>query len=163
MTGFEDQAAMRRLADVYCSAVDDDDAERMDALFVPEGRLVVYPPGKWPGEAEPLRSWSGVTDFQRLLTVLAESYVRWVHFLGNHWVEVDADSAAGEAYLFACHLRTTPAGDEEEVALIVTRTHTAAPVTAGGLSSAMPAGSGRPCAGLRRRHEIDLALRGGGS
>ena len=164
MTGFEDQAAMRRLADVYCSAVDDGDAERMDALFVPEGRLVVYPPGKWPGEAEPLRSWSGVTDFQRLLTVLAESYVRWVHFLGNHWVEVDGDSAAGEAYLFACHLRTTPAGDEEEVALI--RYKDGYRRTGDGWrfverNACRQWTTVRPVSAAR--HEIDLALRGGGS
>jgi hypothetical protein len=119
MTEFEDHAAMRRLADVYCSAVDDGNAERMAALFVPEGRLVVYPPGTWPGEVEPLRQWNGVADFRKLMAVLATSYVRWVHFLGNHWVEIDGDQASGEAYLFACHLRVDDAGEEEEEVAVI--------------------------------------------
>ncbi len=54
MTEIEDTLALRRLADVYCSAVDDGDDERMASLFSDDGRLVVYPPGAWPGEAEPL-------------------------------------------------------------------------------------------------------------
>jgi SnoaL-like domain len=119
MTDIEDHAAMRRLADVYCSAVDDGDAERMAALFAPGGRLVVYRPGDWPGAGEPLRRWDGIEGFTRLLAVLEQAYVRWVHFLGNHWVEVDGDRASGEAYLFACHLRMRDDGaEEEEVAVI---------------------------------------------
>ena len=43
---------------------------------------------------------------------------RWVHFLGNHWVDIDGDRASGEAYTMACHLRRTGAAQEEEVALI---------------------------------------------
>jgi len=50
--------------------------------------------------------------------VLGQSYLRWVHFLGNHWVEVNADTAQGEAYVFACHLRASDKGEEEEVAII---------------------------------------------
>jgi hypothetical protein len=117
---FEDGWALRRLADVYCSAVDDGDAERMASLFVPGGRLVVYRPGEWPGTAEPLREWEGVEGFRRLLGVLRESYIRWVHFLGNHWTELSGDRAEGEAYLLACHLRAgAERGEEaEEVAVI---------------------------------------------
>jgi hypothetical protein len=119
MTLPSDYVELRRLADVYCSAVDDGDAERMASLFVPEGgRLVVYPPGLWPGTGEPLRQWDGVEGFRKLISVLQGSYVRWVHFLGNHWAEVEGDRAAGEAYLFACHLRAIAGGEEEEVAVI---------------------------------------------
>jgi hypothetical protein len=119
MTELEDHAAMRRLADVYCSAVDDGNAELMASLFADGGRLVVYRPGEWPGTAEPLRRWDGIEGFRKLLSVLEQAYVRWVHFLGNHWVEVDGDRASGEAYLFACHLRTGADGaEEEEVAVI---------------------------------------------
>ena len=115
-----DQLEMRRLADVYCSAVDDGDAARMGGLFVPDGELVVFRPGQWPGEnVEPLRRWQGVEGFTRLLGVLADSYVRWVHFLGNHWVEADGDEAHGEAYLQACHLREKRDGShEQEIAVI---------------------------------------------
>ena len=88
------------------------------ALFSADGSLVVYPPGTWPGDVEPLRRWDGREGFARLLDVLAGSYVRWVHFLGNHWVEVDGDRAAGEAYLLARHLRAGEHGQEEEVAVI---------------------------------------------
>jgi len=115
----EDFVALRRLADRYCSAVDDGEADKMASLFTADGELVVYPPGTRPGTEEPLRRWCGADGFRRLLAVLDESYVRWVHFLGNHWAEVDADQATGEAYLFACHLRDgADGGQEEEVALI---------------------------------------------
>jgi hypothetical protein len=115
---FEDGVALRRLADVYCSAVDDGDAERMASLFTADGRLVVYPPGTWPGEAAPLRRWDGIEGFRRLLSVLERTYIRWVHFLGNHWTEVAGERAEGEAYLLACHLRAGSGGEEEEVAVI---------------------------------------------
>jgi hypothetical protein len=119
MTELEAQLAMRRLADVYCSAVDDGDADRMAALFSPEGRLVVYRPGEWPGHAEPLRRWDGRDGFAKLMDVLAASYVRWVHFLGNHWAEVQGDRAVGEAYLLAHHLSLAESGaEQEEVAVI---------------------------------------------
>lgn len=118
MRQFEDDAATRRLASIYCSAVDDGEAERMASLFVPSGKLVVYPPGSTPGSAEPLRFWEGEEGFRKLISVLGQSYVRWVHFLGNHWVEVDGDRANGEAYVFACHLREGAGGQEEEVAVI---------------------------------------------
>jgi hypothetical protein len=110
----EDQLALRRLADVYCSAVDDGDAALMASLFAPGGRLVVYQPDR----PEPLRAWQGAEDFARLISVLTESYERWVHFLGNHWVEIDGDTATGQAYLLACHLRQGTSGQEEEIAVI---------------------------------------------
>ena len=117
-TALEDEVATRRLASVYCSAVDNGDAERMASLFVPDGRLVVYAPGCRPGSGEPLRHWQGAGDFARLISVLQQSYVRWVHFLGNHWVDIKGDRADGEAYLLACHLRDGTGGQEEEVAVI---------------------------------------------
>ena len=120
MTLTDDHVAMRDLAARYCSAVDDGDAARMAGLFVPEGRLIVYPAGTRPGdEVLPLREWRGVTGFARLIGILSDTYLRWVHFLGNHWVDIGGDRAAGEAYLFACHLRQGADGrEEEEVAII---------------------------------------------
>lgn len=118
MLNADDFVAMRQLASVYCSAVDDGDADRMAALFVPDGRLIVYPAGAMPGSSEPLRRWEGAAGFSKLIAVLRQSYLRWVHFLGNHWVEGDGDTAQGEAYLFACHLRQGANGEEEEVAII---------------------------------------------
>lgn len=118
MLNFEDCVATRQLASIYCSAVDDGNAERMASLFVPNGQLVVYPSGSIPGSAEPLRRWEGAAGFSKLIAVLGQSYLRWVHFLGNHWVEVNGDTAQGEAYLFACHLRAGDNGEEEEVAVI---------------------------------------------
>jgi SnoaL-like domain len=118
MNEFEDQVALRRLASVYCTYVDDGDAQRMASLFVPGGRLVVYPPGARPGAGKSLRSWEGVEGFRKLIAVLGQSYLRWVHFLGNHWVDINGAHAAGEAYLLACHLRNGARGQEEEVAVI---------------------------------------------
>lgn len=113
----ETLATLRRLADVYCSAVDDGDADLMASLFVPDGELVVYEPGAWPGKGEPLRRWD-LEGFRRLIGVLQQSYVRWMHFLGNHWADVDGDTAHGQAYLQACHLREVDGRLEEEVAMI---------------------------------------------
>ena len=118
MSSVEDLVALRRLADLYCSAVDDGDAKRMASLFADGGELVVYAPGARPGKGEPLRRWGGAENFERLLTTLEQNYVRWVHFLGNHWAEVNGDQAFGEAYLLACHLRGGEGAQEEEVAVI---------------------------------------------
>jgi hypothetical protein len=118
MTEFEDQVATRRLCAIYCSVVDDGNAERMASLFVPNGRLVVYAPGSSPGSSAPLRRWEGIEGFRKLIATLGQSYVKWVHFLGNHWVEINGDLAEGEAYLLAHHLRDRANGQEEEVAII---------------------------------------------
>jgi hypothetical protein len=118
MTEFEDQVATRRLATVYCSAVDNGDAELMESLFVGGGQLVVYAPGSKPGVGEPLRHWQELDGFRKLIATLQQSYVRWAHFLGNHWVEVGGDQAIGEAYLMACHLRQSADAQVEEVAII---------------------------------------------
>jgi hypothetical protein len=118
MSDIDSALAIRRLADVYCSAVDDGDPELMASLFAPGGQLVVYEPGSWPGAGEPLRRWDR-DGFRKLIAVLAQSYVRWVHFLGNHWADIDGERATGQAYLLACHLRAAADGQaEEEVAVI---------------------------------------------
>src|SRR5271169_3382576 len=113
----EDDVALRRLVCIYCTYVDDGDAERMAGLFVTGGRLIVYPVGARPGSAEPLRHWEGVEGFRKLIAVLGQSYLRWVHFLGNNWVDVEGDNATGEAYLLAHHLRVSGERQEEEVAV----------------------------------------------
>ena len=106
--------ATRQLASVYCSAVDDGDPERVVSLFVPGGGLSVYGRGK----DTPMARLCGVDDFRRLTDALARSYVRWVHFLGNHWVESDGETAEGETYLMACHLRDVDGTHVEEVAVL---------------------------------------------
>jgi hypothetical protein len=117
MSSIEGTVALRRLADVYCTAVDDGDADLMGSLFVPEGELVVYEPGARPGHGEPLRRWD-VDGSHRLIAVWGDSYLRWVHFLRSHWTEIDGDRAPGQAYLQACHLRERDGAMEEEVAII---------------------------------------------
>jgi hypothetical protein len=77
----------------------------------------VYEPGASPGAGDPLREWN-IHTFSTLLGTLKRSYVRWVHFVGNHRVDIDADTASGQTYLFACHLRDRAGALEEEVAVI---------------------------------------------
>ena len=62
MTTSEDQFETRRLADRYCSAVDDGDAEVMASLFVPGGRLAVYRPGDAPGTVRPVSATPHAVD-----------------------------------------------------------------------------------------------------
>jgi hypothetical protein len=117
-SALEDDVALRKLVSVYCSYVDDGDAERMFSLFAPKGRLVVYTPGSKVGVDAPLRQWEGIEGFSKLIGALGKSYVRWVHFLGNHWVDIAGDRASGETYCIASHLRESPEGNFEEVNLI---------------------------------------------
>ena len=46
-----------------------------------------------------------------------------MHFLGNHWTEIDGDRAHGQTYLQACHLREREDRLEEEVAMIRYQDH----------------------------------------
>jgi len=117
MGQFEDEAALRRLASLYCTAVDDGDADAMAGLFIPQGSLIVYPAGTSWG-ATPLRRWDQKQGFQKLIETLRQSYSKWVHFLGNHWADVRDGEAVGEAYLFACHLKAQSADPVEETAII---------------------------------------------
>lgn len=114
----QDEGALRRLAAIYCSYVDDGEAEKMAALFAPGGKLVVYRPGAKLGQDPPLRTWEGVDGFAKLIDALGQSYARWVHFLGNHWVDISGDRASGETYTIASYLRETEQGNVEEVNLI---------------------------------------------
>jgi hypothetical protein len=109
-----DRLALRSLASRYASAVDDGDAAALAACFAPGGRLVVYE----PGADSPLRTWERPDGFQRLVEVLRTTYARTFHLIGSHWCDVEDDAAAGETYCLACHLRRTPEGEFEEVAVI---------------------------------------------
>ena len=109
-----DLLEVRGLVDRYCSAVGDRDAERLGALFVPGGRLVVYVPGR----ADPVGELAAPEGFARLVAALREAYERTFHFVGNHYADVDAAAASGETYCVAFHLRQTEAGREEETALV---------------------------------------------
>jgi hypothetical protein len=79
--------------------VDDRDRAAYAAAFVPEGRLTVYVPGADAPVAEYRGSGlAGVIDF-----VLR--YEATLHFVGNHVCELDGDSASGQTYCLAHHLR----------------------------------------------------------
>jgi hypothetical protein len=161
MSNFEDYVATRQLASIYCSAVDDGNTERMASLFVPNGQLIVYSVGSAPGSAEPLRRWEGAEGFGKLITVLGQSYLRWVHFLGNHWVEVNGDTAQGEAYVFACHLRAGDNGEEEEVAVIRYRDNYVRTVEGWRFSERHAYRQWTTLRGIdARQHGIDTALHG---
>ena len=113
LSAVEDQVALRHLVSIYASYVDDGDAERMAGLFAPGGQLVVYNPGGRPRVDTPLRFWEGAEGFGRLIGALKAAYVRWYHFIGNHWVDVDGDRARGETYCIASHLREGQPQSEE--------------------------------------------------
>lgn len=100
-SNLEDEAALRKLVSIYCSAVDDRDGARMASLFKPAGALIVFAQGTLPGVDTPLRTWTGAAGFAKLIATLEQTYATWIHFVGNHWANVNGDEAEGETYCLA--------------------------------------------------------------
>lgn len=101
-----DFLALRHLAEVYASALDQRDAHTFWAVFDPdEGRLI--------GRRE-------VTDLdgaQGIIEYLTR-YARTFHFIGNTRYDIGGEHAHGEVYCMAHHLSADESGGEDYVMYI---------------------------------------------
>jgi catechol 2,3-dioxygenase-like lactoylglutathione lyase family enzyme len=103
-----DLLELRRLVDAYASAVDDGDGAGMAALFVPDGRLLVYE----AGSDELAYSYRGPAELANVAAEMERLYTRTFHFVGNFVCEIDGDGATGTPYCVASHLRDDGRGPQ---------------------------------------------------
>lgn len=110
-TDLADRLAIRRLADDYARCADRIDNEGLAALFTPDGVLRVCE----RGNPEPVRMRTGRAEIAQAIEGLSR-YEVTMHYVANHYVEIDGDTATGETYCRACHIQPVeggPAGARE--------------------------------------------------
>ena len=84
---------------MYGIAVDDRDRETYASLFVPDGRLTVDA----FGAEEPTAEYRGETLVELIDFVLR--YEATLHVVSNHVCHIEGDSATGQTYTTAHHLK----------------------------------------------------------
>jgi hypothetical protein len=98
----DDQAQLRLLADTYARTMDDRDAETLNRLFVPDGRLVITARGR-------SQEFAAGEGLDKVIGYMA-GYDQTFYFVGNHICEVDGDDARCETYTVAYHHEVTDDG-----------------------------------------------------
>lgn len=88
-----DRLAIRDLQVEYTRALDANEFDRLERVFTPDGRFDVEGRGVFEG----VEAIEGVAS--RSLVPLTTSQ----HFVGNHWAEVDGDTARAGCYFQAQH------------------------------------------------------------
>ena len=103
-----DLLALRRLIESYAIAVDDRDGAALAALFVPDGRLLVYE----ADSGEQSYAYRGRAELATLADEMERLYIRTLHVVANVVCEVDGDRATGTPYTIAHHLRDDGRGPQ---------------------------------------------------
>lgn len=109
----EDRLALRDLVEAYARCADRVDATGLAALFVADGVLRIVP----RGASEPARERIGREAIASAIAGL-DRYTATFHFVGNHYVDVDGETATGEVYCIAHHVSGEP-GTENDHAMFV--------------------------------------------
>lgn len=104
LQGLLDKHAIEELAVRYCRASDRQDWQAMRALYHEDatddhGSL-------FQGSASDYIDW---------LPSMAQKMRATFHQVSNHLIELRGDTAEGEVYVVACHLKTNKSGEEEQV------------------------------------------------
>lgn len=100
-----DRVEIRRVVDTYARCADRVDNEGAAALFTPDGILRIYE----RGTSEPVRERVGREEISAAFKGL-DRYELTLHVVGNHIVDIDGDSATGETYCIAHHVRPVESG-----------------------------------------------------
>ena len=95
-----DRVALRHLVDSYAVGCDRRDIDILQGCFVEGATNTVH----WLDRDA--TTMTAPHDLERIPTGLSR-YDRTFHFVGNHRVEIDGDSATGDAYCFAHHITGT--------------------------------------------------------
>jgi hypothetical protein len=95
-----DRLALRHLVETYAHCVDRRDAALLDSLFVDDAELMIFDD---TAATEPSRTLRGRDELARI-TRSVQRYVATTHFVGNHLVELEGDTATGETYCLAHHI-----------------------------------------------------------
>jgi hypothetical protein len=107
-----DLAHIRRLVEAYAIAMDENDLDAFDRIFVPEGALVVLAPGR----DEPLGTFQGPgPEGVGLVSILMDQlYRNTLHHITTHVATVDGEGATGVTYCLAYHMVDGADGGELE-------------------------------------------------
>jgi len=103
-----DRVELRQLVDTYAYALDRRMAELFGSLFAADGELVLLRAGGRDLVFDGRDGWA------RALAVLEPCRVT-THFVGNHLVRLDGDSATGETYCLAHEIYPTDGADRMRV------------------------------------------------
>jgi SnoaL-like domain len=109
-----DREGLRALVDAYATACDNRDGEAFGSLFTPDATMTIYQ----PFETEPLVTLEGADAMPNAIAPLSQ-YRGTLHLMANHTAEVDGDSASGETYCLAHHLRPTDEGGVEDLVMMI--------------------------------------------
>ena len=109
-----DRERLRALVDAYATACDNRDGGAFASLFAPDATLTIYQ----PFESEPLVTLEGADAMPGAIAPLSQ-YRATLHLMANHSADVDGDSASGETYCLAHHLRPTDDGGVEDLVMMI--------------------------------------------
>ncbi len=101
-----DRLALRGLVDAYALCVDGDDPGSAAELFTPDGELRIFN----RGVSDAVRERIGREAIATAMTGLGR-YDTTLHVVANHVVELDGDTATGETYCLAHHVRDVEGPD----------------------------------------------------
>ncbi len=104
--------ALRDLVDGYARAADRRDRVAFEALFAPDARVTVVRPGREP------HTYRGPSEIGEIIPNLSR-YAQTFHLVANHWCDLGADRAAGEAYCQAHHVLVPDEGQPLDVVLTI--------------------------------------------
>lgn len=100
-----DRLEIRRIVDDYARCADRIDNEGLASLFAPDGVLRIFE----RGNPEPVRERVGRGEIAEAIKGLSR-YEVTMHLVANHYVVIDGDSATGETFCRACHIRPVEGG-----------------------------------------------------
>lgn len=106
LTDVADRLALRELVDTYAYAIDHRLPDLFATLFHEDGRLVLPHPA---GTGRPPVVFGGRQGWERAFTAVAP-FTATSHFVGNHLVRLDGDSATGSTYCLVHEIYETADG-----------------------------------------------------
>lgn len=105
---YDDELALRRLAETYARYADRCDGRRLAELFVPGGQLRI----RRPGELTPSTTLHGHAEIAAAIDRLTR-YDATFHLVANHIAACDGDDATAEVYCLAHHVTGRGDGHDE--------------------------------------------------
>ena len=103
-----DDAALRRLAELYARAVDRRDADLFLSLFADDAELQSH-----------IATWRGKEQLGQIPPRMRTRYDKTLHTVMNQQVAIDGDNARGETYCIAYHLFPPKDGKQQRLDMYI--------------------------------------------
>jgi uncharacterized protein (TIGR02246 family) len=103
-----DEAALRKLAQLYARAVDRRDAELFLSLFADDAELESH-----------IATWRGKEQLAQIPVRMRTRYDKTLHTVMNQQVAIEGDSAEGETYCIAYHLFPPKDGKQQRLDMYI--------------------------------------------